>query len=71
MPLHGAGPRGQHLADRMFPGPPPLACTQPRADAVREECSPLLVPPGLGPRRVIGVQELGEGLVHCHDEIFC
>jgi hypothetical protein len=49
-------------ADGLFPGPPPLEPTQDGPDTVREECPEFLLYPGLGPCRVVGVLEGGEGM---------
>jgi hypothetical protein len=60
--LHIADQLGQRLADGLFPGPHPLEGTQDGPDAVREERPEYLLHPGLGPYRVVGVLERGEGV---------
>jgi hypothetical protein len=62
VPLHIADQLGQGGADGLFPGPHPLECTHDGPDAVRQERPHVLVNPGLSPRGIVGVLEVGKGL---------
>jgi hypothetical protein len=53
---------GQGIAEDLVPHPHALEGSHDLADAVGEERPEFLVHPGLGPRRVVGVLEVGEGI---------
>jgi hypothetical protein len=60
--LHVADQLGERVADGRVPGPHALERIQHRADVVRQECPLVVVHPGLGPRRVLGIQQMGKGI---------
>jgi hypothetical protein len=60
--LYIADQLGQRVADGLFPGPHPLEGTQDLPDAVRQQRADFRLHPSLGPRRVVGVQQMGEGI---------
>ena len=57
--LHIADQLGQRGADSFFPGPQPLERTQDLPNAVRQQRADFLLHPRFGPRRVVGVQQMG------------
>src|SRR5215211_5539087 len=62
VPFHVADQLGECIMDSLLPWTHPFQRTEDLADAVHQQCSHVLLHPGLGPCGITGVLQVGEGI---------